>query len=199
MLIASPRVARFTHRDTGAAVYRIAATDASGNTSEPLEYRFIPDESPPLLLNGDFEAGTTEGPLGWQHYAFAPHARFGYIRAAAAESSLVVANDLPNDSRWTQPITDLVPGARYRVTGLVSATHVKNTDGGRMGASIAIEGGWEHSGEDLLGTFSDRPVTLEFTAPPNGEAMLGLRLGFYGNLCTGEATFKRIRVTRLDG
>ena len=154
------------------------------------------------LQNANFEDGTGV-PDYWDHYAFNPGAVFTWeamgsgrngSRAISIDNGPDTGSSLGNDSRWIQRVKGLVPGEIYTLSGWIKGENISN-ETGNTGANLFVGNAWDHTVQQLVGTFDWTYVEMEFVAPDDCELLIGARLGYFGSTAYGKVWFDDLRLT----
>lgn len=148
------------------------------------------------LQNPSFEEGGSL-PAAWTFDAYNPGAVFSRdsnITTAGHHSARLVA-PTPNDARWIQSVSDLVPGQAYQFCGSLRGRDIDTSPTALVGANVSVLGGFERS-RSLDGDFDWTPACVVFQ--PQGTATtLACRLGFYGSVVTGKLWCDRMTLYPL--
>lgn len=108
------------------------------------------------------------------------------------KNSIRIDNPAADDSFLKQPIV-VKPKTRYRLTGYIKTKDVlvKGT-----GATLALEGGFEHT-ESITGNQNWKKVSFEFDTGPLDVVRVGPRLGHHSSLARGVAWFDDLQLVEL--
>ncbi len=150
--------------------------------------------------NGGFEAGSGGVPDGWQFDGGDGERRMEWVGESPhggrrCVKTVVAAGAAPSWIAARQRELAVIPGARYKLTCWVKAANVV----GRAGWYVHVAtpdnpmkvGPLASAGE---GTYDWRPLTIEFTAPPDAVSMAHGTV-LYG---TGTAWFDDVAIECLD-
>ena len=175
--------------------YQVRARDGSGNVSLPSSALLVSTLSPGIQLwNGDFEQGLAT-PVRWQPDAFHQSAVFVWdMPGTGREATRCVRIEAvePNDARWMQEVTGLVPEGVYRLSGWIKGERILLESGAFAGANLCAMGTWDHSEPPLTGTFDWTRVEVQVRASAAGRLTVGCRLGYWSSLARGVAWFDDI-------
>jgi hypothetical protein len=152
------------------------------------------------LQNGDFEQGVADTVFYWTPDVWKPAESImvwePFGEGYQGSRSVSIEHTEENDSRWIQAVSGLLPGMEYRLSGWIKGQDIVNVTGG-IGANLCLFGTWEHT-PGISGTFNWTKVSMTFIAPENGIAVIGCRLGYWGNTTTGKAWFDNISLKSLE-
>ncbi|MGE5557006.1 MAG: carbohydrate binding domain-containing protein [Bacillota bacterium] len=150
-----------------------------------------------LLLNGGFEEGDTAQPSNWTREFWQQGAVLSLTdqKSYRGKYSLMLKSDNPNDVRMVQTVK-VKPNTCYKLSGWVS---YENVTSGKVGANLCVVmNGFNHS-PTLNGTGDWTYTELNFrTHARQTMAVIGARLGMWGNDVTGTAYFDELSLTELD-
>ncbi len=151
-----------------------------------------------LLQNGDFSQLSGELPEHWRKDMWLSDAGVSLLYAdedGYEGGCVTVVNVDANDARFSQTV-DVEPDSIYRLSGMIRATDC-DTDG--YGANLSVEdvfvytdalfetyGGWKYV--ELYGR----------TGPDQTELTVFGRVGGYGTLSRGAASFDNLSLVRVD-
>ena len=155
-------------------------------------------EAENLLVNGDFSEIDGGDPVGWRRDMWLTDAGVSLLTVdpdGYEGSCVTVTNVDENDARFAQTVA-VEPDALYRFSGMIRAS---DCDGEGYGATLSIEdvfvysdglyntgGAWEYV--ELYGK----------TGPDQTSLTVFARVGAYGTLSRGTASFDNLAVTRVD-
>lgn len=139
-----------------------------------------------LLPNGSFEQGRKALPEAWASDAWQPTSVFAWDNRVARQGqrSVSIASATPNDARWTQTVSNLVPGQSYQFCGWLRGESIATGPDAQVGANVSVMGGFVQS-ENFSGTFDWKQACVIFQ-PDTSSATLACRIGFYGSTVTGK-------------
>jgi hypothetical protein len=147
-----------------------------------------------LLVNGSFEKGLD----GWTVDAHEKHgqATIDSTEMREGKPTLRVENAGADDTHVKQKIT-VEPNTRYRLEGYIKTKDaVAQGRQSKVGASLAVEGGFQRSNE-VNRTKSWTRVAFDFSTGSETEIEVGARLGFYANLTMGIAWFSDLTLKKI--
>jgi hypothetical protein len=150
-----------------------------------------------LLIDGSFEHGKPKAwsAVSWRGNTDAARVEAGEAKAGA--NQLAIVSPESNDARYTQKVA-VKPHTRYLLGGWVKTKQVTITqDGGRFGANLSLDGGYEASGT-LVGDNDWTYVALQFDSGRRTEVTVCARLGFYNSTVTGSAWFDDLVLIELE-
>lgn len=139
-----------------------------------------------LLANPSFEQGSNSTPDFWQSDVFESSATLTWDGTVAKQgnySARILASS-PNDARWIQTVSNLIPGKSYEFCGWIRGSNIVTGSSASVGANVSVMGGFVSSGS-LSGSFDWTKACVTFT-PENNSSTLSCRLGFYGSTVTGQ-------------
>ena len=152
-----------------------------------------------LLENADFSELDSEGmPEHW--YTDAYYLETGYTVFGVAEGDsehehvVTIQNNAENDARFAQAV-EVEPNSLYRFSGYIRASGIE----GGLGANLSIEGLYAFS--DKVYDTDDEWKYIEYygeTGPDQDYIVVLARLGGYGGICTGKASFSDLSLTKVD-
>ena len=118
--------------------------------------------------------------------------------ASKINDSLTICFQELDDARFLKQLR-LKPNVHYRVTVHAIGKKIVPQHKGGVGANVCLFGTWTHSSQFKNGTGSFKgDLSVEFCAPKDGVATIGLRLGYWGCEAKGEVSFSNLRVEELD-
>ncbi|MBQ3424002.1 MAG: glycosyltransferase family 39 protein, partial [Clostridia bacterium] len=151
-----------------------------------------------LLKNGDFSLSDGELPENWrkemwltvQGVSLLSMAEDGY-----EGSCVTVTNVDANDARFAQTVK-VLPDSLYRISGMIRAS---GCDEDGYGATLSVEDVFVYS-EGLYDTGGDWDYVELYgrTGPDQTTLTVFCRVGGYGALSKGSASFDDVRVVPLD-
>ena len=152
-----------------------------------------------LVVNGDFSKVDSSGmPDGWQRDMW--FTDVGVSRLYVSEDGYdgncaAVVNADANDARFIQTIA-VEPDSYYRFSCMVRA---ENCGDGEYGATLSFRDTFVYSESvsDTAGEWREIAVYGQ-TGENQTELTLMLRVGGYGALNTGSASFDNVEVVKLD-
>ncbi|MBC7289617.1 MAG: hypothetical protein H5T86_16575, partial [Armatimonadetes bacterium] len=146
-------------------VYVYAGNPLAWAPPEPFGGRFV---------NGSFEQGSGDTPLGWRPGSTTARHRMYWQKGGARTGEYCARCEVDEgaENQWvqyTQGGIPVVPGEKYRFTGWVKASNVK----GRAGWYVHVDGVkplMVNIVEGYEGTFDWRQVTIELSVPEGGSS-----------------------------
>jgi hypothetical protein len=171
----------------GNEVFRIDNLYRAGNAGLGFNVQVAPHVQPNnLLANASFEQGEKATPDAWTSDAWLQTSVFSWDNRMArkGQRSVSITSASPNDARWTQTASGLVPGQAYQFCGWVRGENIATGTDAQVGANVSVLGGFVQS-ESLSGTFDWKQACVIFR-PDTPSTTLACRLGFYGSTVTGK-------------
>jgi len=151
-----------------------------------------------LLVNGDFAENDGDLPKGWRREMWLTDAGVSLLSVDAdglEGSCVTVKNVDANDARFAQTVR-VEPDSLYRLSGMIRAEHC-DMDG--YGASLSIEGVFVYSdGVYDTGGEWQHAELYGRTGPDQRELTVFARVGGYGQLCEGKASFDELSLVKVD-
>lgn len=147
-------------------------------------------QAPPdtnLLANASFEQGQQALVDAWASDAWeAASSVFSWDRQVVrtGQRSVMITSATPNDARWIQTASNLVPGKSYQFCGWMRGENIATGPDARVGANVSLMGGFVQS-ESFSGTFDWKRACVTFRAETTSAA-LACRIGGYGSTVTGK-------------
>ena len=154
-----------------------------------------------LLVNGGFEDFADGQPLYWQQDMWlkdAASSRLAHDADGYEGSCATVRNINANDARYAQAVT-VEPDTVYRLSGMILAVGCQGEEGGDGGANLSFggvfvytdlvyetRGGWKY--EEVYG----------MTGPEQTSLTVFCRVGGYGSLATGSASFDDVSLVKVE-
>lgn len=171
----------------------------SGINDKQSKNSYLDSESPDradsnLILDGDFECGTSTTITNWSFDAWdMSRSTFVWEPGGGINNSRCVSitSSPDNDARWVQSV-QVVPGQFYRLSGMVKG---ENILGWPLGANLSIVNlnGANTGSVDSTGTFDWKNISMNFVAPASGTVTIGCRLGDYAiSTSSGKAYFDNV-------
>ncbi|MBQ9039287.1 MAG: phospholipid carrier-dependent glycosyltransferase [Clostridia bacterium] len=151
-----------------------------------------------LLKNGDFSEIVDGDPAGWRRDMWLTDAGVSLLTVdedGYDGSCVTVTNVDENDARFAQTVS-VEPDALYRVSGMIRASDV---DPEGYGATLSIENVFVYS-DGLYDTGGEWEYVELYgnTGPDQNSLTVFARVGAYGTLSRGTASFDNLSVTRVD-
>ena len=146
-----------------------------------------------LLYNGDFAEKTQLEtlPAGWYYDAWIPENSEAYTEEDTdASASVVLENFQDNDARICQRV-EVSPNTCYKITCDISAQGIY----GDAGATISVLDTFASSEQYFETDGYQHAQLIGITGPSQTELVLALRIGGYGALSSGQASFKNVSMT----
>lgn len=183
----------------GQEVFRIDNLYMSGQNAIGFHIQTAETPSPinNLLLNPSFETAQAGDPQAWAREAWQPTSDLAWDATVSrtGQSSASITSTSPNDSRWLQTVTNLIPGQAYQFCGWVRGENISTGADAPVGANLSLMG-QDGRSEDLTGTFDWKQLCVTFRAQQS-SATLACRMGFYGSTVTGKMWCDDMTVERL--
>lgn len=146
-----------------------------------------------LLYNGDFAVSSDlqDLPAGWYLDAWIPDGSDAYMQEEAdGGTSVVLDNFQENDARICQRV-EVQPNTCYKLSCDIYAQGIL----GGTGATISVLDTFSSS-EQFFDTDGYQHAELVgVTGPDQTELVLALRIGGYGSLSSGQASFQNVSMT----
>lgn len=148
------------------------------------------------LQNASFEQGGAV-PTSWSPDAFLPTSLFARERNVANRGrySASITSPTPNDARWVQTVSGLIPGQAYEFCGQLRGRDIEVNPGAQVGGNVAVMGGFTRS-QSLAGNFDWTPACVVHQ-PVTDTDTFACRLGFYGSTVTGRLWCDRMTLFPL--
>lgn len=148
-----------------------------------------------LLTNGDFSAGHDNSPQGWHARVSLPSTEYIWTPPSASNPGQVeIANHLPNDGRWTQPV--YLPPGWYYVSAETKAEGVPRE---ATGAFVGLTDGGVSSPQALGDTDWERLAFYLEVGKSGANVEIVLGLGDSYDFSNGRAYFRAVSVVPVDG
>ena len=151
-----------------------------------------------LLVNGDFSEVSGDLPQGWRRDMWLTDTGVSLLTVdedGYEGGCVTVTNVDENDARFAQTVS-VEPDTLYRISGMIRA---EGCDEGGYGASLSLENVFVYS-DAVYDTDSEwQYVELYGRTGPNQTSMtVFARIGGYGMLARGRASFDNLSLVRLD-
>ncbi len=152
-----------------------------------------------LLANGDFQKHDGTTPEGWQNDCWDREEGFTLFSVEAGggpngEAVAVITNAEPNDARFTQDV-GVQPGSLYRLSADV---RVQGGEGD-WGATVSFKDTFVHSDALLDSNGAWQRVEVYGRAAADQKTVtVYIRLGGYGALSRGTASFANVKLEKVD-
>jgi len=163
-----------------------------------LPWAVLGEEGDNLLVNGDFSDINEGDPVGWRKDMWLTDAGVSLLTVdenGYDGSCITVTNVDANDARFAQTVS-VEPDAVYRVSGMVRAS---GCDEDGYGATLSIEDVFVYS-DGLYDTDGEWEYVELYgrTGPDQRTLTVFGRVGGYGMLSRGSASFDNLAVNRVD-
>ena len=163
-----------------------------------LPWAAVAEEAENLLVNGDFSGIDGEDPVGWRRDMWLTDvgvSLLGVDPDGFEGNCVTVENVDENDARFAQTVA-VEPEALYRVSGMIRAS---DCDGEGYGATLSIQDVFVYS-DGLYDTDGEWEYVELYgrTGPDQRTLTVFARVGGYGTLSRGRASFDNLAVTRVD-
>lgn len=184
----------------GHEVFRIDNLRQTGADGLVFQVQLAPQVQPAtnLLANASFEQGQQDLVDAWASDAWQPTSVFSWDSrlARSGQRSVSISSATPNDARWVQTASGLIPGKSYQFCGWLRGENIQTGPDARVGANVSLLGGFVAS-ESFSGTFDWKQACVTFRAE-SSSAALACRIGFYGSTVTGRLWCDDMRLEPLD-
>ena len=184
----------------GHEVFRIDNLRQTGADGLVFQVQLAPQVQPAtnLLANASFEQGQQDLVDAWASDAWQPTSVFSWDSrlARSGQRSVSISSATPNDARWVQTASGLIPGKSYQFCGWLRGENIQTGPDARVGANVSLLGGFVAS-ESFSGTFDWKQACVTFRAE-SSSAALACRIGFYGSTVTGKLWCDDMRLEPLD-
>ena len=196
IVIAAMPFAITISRAAGTAPPSGSAQATGVSTASPAASAIEVPTGPNLLSNGDFATGSGKSPDNWRTGGWNESPAFtsyDWLHAMGSEPELIVANLQPNDARWLQTLS-LGPGWYY----IGAEARTEGVPSTAAGASVSLDEDGVNSA-DLHDNADWQRLSLFLKVGAHGADIdVTLRLGGFGSLNTGRASFRHARVVKLE-
>ena len=148
-----------------------------------------------LLVNGDFSQVGENGPLGWYKEAYGGLAGSDFeVLESGAGNMAHIVNHMLKDARFAQTV-EVEPNTLYHLHG-----YIRSSAASGWGANLSVEDVYVYT-ESLFDTDGQwREVSLYGRTGKNQRSInVFVRLGGYSGEAVGEAYFKDISLTKVEG
>ena len=151
-----------------------------------------------LLTNGDFSDVNGDLPRGWRRDMWLTDAGVSVLTVdedGYEGNCVTVTNVDENDARFAQSVK-VKPDTLYRISGMIRA---QGCDEGGYGASLSLENVFVYT-DAVYDTGSEWQYVEMYgrTGPDQTGMTVFARIGGYGTLARGRASFDNIEVVELD-
>jgi hypothetical protein len=148
-----------------------------------------------LLTNGDFSAGHDNSPQGWHTRVSLPSTEYVWTPPSASNPGQVeIANHLPNDGRWIQPVF-LPPGWYY----ISAENKVEGVPQDTTGAFVGLTDEGVNSPAAAGDTDWQRLAFYLEVGKGGANVEIVLALGNAYGFSNGNAYFREVSVAPVDG
>ena len=164
-----------------------------------LPWAGVAQEAENLLVNGDFSQIDGDEPVGWRRDMWLTDVGVSLLSVDpdGCEGNCVTVDNVDeNDARFAQTVA-VEPNSLYRVSGMIRAS---DCDGEGYGATLSIQDVFVYS-DGLYDTDGEWEYVELYgkTGPDQRTLTVFARVGGYGTLSRGRASFDDLAVTRVDG
>ncbi len=151
-----------------------------------------------LLVNGDFSDVNGDNPQGWRRDMWLTDTGVSVLTVdedGYEGGCVTVTNVDENDARFAQTVS-VEPDTLYRISGMIRA---EGCDEGGYGASLSLENVFVYS-DAVYDTDGDWEYVELYgrTGPSQTSMTVFARVGGYGALSKGRASFDNLELVRLD-
>lgn len=151
-----------------------------------------------LLVNGDFSEINGDLPQGWRRDMWLTDVGVSVLTVdedGYEGGCVTVTNVDENDARFAQTVT-VEPDTLYRISGMIRA---EGCDEGGYGASLSLENVFVYS-DAVYDTDGEWQYVELYgrTGPTQTSLTVFARVGGYGTLAKGRASFDDLALVRLD-
>jgi len=151
-----------------------------------------------LLLNGDFSSLDGDLPEGWHREMWLTDTGVSLLTVdpdGFEGGCVTVTNVDANDARFAQTVA-VEPNALYRLSGMIRA---QDCDGEGYGATLSIQDVFVYS-DGVYDTDGEWQYVALYgrTGPNQRELTVFARVGGYGRLSKGRASFDDVSLVKLD-
>lgn len=158
----------------------------------------LTEEAKSLLINGDFSEIDGDEPVGWRKDMWLTDTGVSLLTVdpdGFDGNCITVTNVDANDARFAQAVA-VEPDTLYCVSGMIRAS---GCDEDGYGATLSIEDVFVYS-DGLYDTDGEWEYTELYgrTGPDQTTLTVFARVGGYGTLSRGRASFDDLAVTRVD-
>ena len=158
----------------------------------------LAEEGENLLKNGDFSEIDGDAPANWRKDMWLTDAGVSLLSVdpnGFDGNCVTVTNVDENDARFAQTVA-VEPDTLYRVSGMIRAS---GCDGDGYGATLSIEDVFVYS-DGVYDTDGDWQYVELYglTGPDQTTLTVFARVGGYGTLSRGSASFDDLAVNRVD-